>query len=252
MNFSIIGSGNIATFIGTRCLEAGRVIDEVISTNEETGKALAKKLKASFTSDYKKSEASTFLLAVPDDAIRDLSKTDFFKEKKVIHTSGSIGLKEIENISEHIACIWPIYSIQKEKLPTRKDIPFVLQSSNLPSRKKAVSFLKCLTNNVTEASDEQKRVLHLSAVLVNNFTNHLFAQSEKLLKSNDLNFELMLPIIQNTIEKLATASPSQLQTGPAIRGDESTLAKHMELLQHTPALKEIYRQLSSTIADLED
>lgn len=251
MNFSIIGSGNIAHYIGIRCLEAGRTIDEVISTNEKTGKELADKLDATFISDYTKSKATTFLLAIPDDVILDFAKTDFFKDKKIIHTSGSIGLKEIETISEFVACIWPIYSIQKEKLPIRNDVPFVLQSSNQPIRKKAVSFLKCLTNNVTEATDEQKSILHLSAVLVNNFTNHLFTQSEKLLAKNDLDFKVLLPIIQNTVEKLTHSSPDKLQTGPAKRGDASTIQKHQQLLENEHDLASIYKLLSQTISNFD-
>lgn len=247
MNFSIIGSGNIAYFIGTRCLEAGNVIENIISTNEQTGKQLAQKLNATFLNDYKKSKSDTFLLAIPDDAIRALATTDFFKDKKIIHTSGSIGLKELESISENIACLWPIFSIQKDKLPTRNDVPFVLQSNNRPMRKKAVSFLKCLTNNVTEATDEQKSILHLSAVLVNNFTNHLFAQSEKLLAENDLNFEILLPIIQNTVEKLSSTSPSLLQTGPALREDKGTMEKHLILLKDMPELTKIYEVVSGSI-----
>lgn len=253
MNFSIIGSGNMAHYIGIRCKEAGRSIDEVIATNEVTGKALAEKLDATFLKDFKQSQSTTFLLAVPDDAIRELAKTDFFKEKKIIHTSGSIGLHELENLSENVACIWPIFSIQKEKLPTRNDIPFILQSSNLPIRKKAVSLLKGLTNNVTEATDEQKNILHLSAVFVNNFTNHLFALSEQLLQDHNLSFtELMHPIIENTVAKLKHNAPQNLQTGPAIRNDKSTMHKHLELLTHNPALAEIYKLLSSSILAQKD
>jgi len=252
VNFSIIGSGNIAHYIGTRCKEAGNEIEDIISTNEQTGKALAEKLDATFISDFTQSTSSTFLLAIPDDAIRSLAKTDFFKNKKIIHTSGSIGLKELESLSDHIACIWPIFSIQKEKLPTRNDVPFVLQSSNQPTRKKAVSFLKCLTNNVTETNDEQKSILHLSAVLVNNFTNHLFAQSEKLLASHNLNFDIMLPIIQNTVEKLASASAASLQTGPAARGDQSTINTHLEIIGSDPRLQKIYQLLSNAIADFKE
>ena len=137
---------------------AGHFISEIISTNEHTGKELADKLNASYLSDYKESKMDTFLLAIPDDVIRALAQTDFFQGKKVIHTSGSIGLQEIRKLSEYIACLWPIFSIQKDKLPTRNDVPFVLQSSNQPIRKRAVSLLKCLTNNVTEVNDEQKRL----------------------------------------------------------------------------------------------
>lgn len=237
----------MAHYIGIRCVEAGNAITEVISTNEETGNALAQKLKANFLSDYTRSHARTFLLAIPDDAIRALAKTSFFHGKKVIHTSGGIGLREIENLSENIACLWPIFSIHMENLPTRNDIPFVLQSTNPATRKTAVSLAKCLTNNLTEASDEQKSVLHLSAVLVNNFTNHLFAQSEQLLKENNLSFDLMKPIIQNTVDKLKVSSPKKLQTGPAIRGDQGTIDRHLEILKGHPTLAKLYKILSQSI-----
>ena len=249
MNFSIIGSGNIAHYIGTRCKEAGNVIENIISTNETTGTSLAEKLDATYLSDYNQSQSKTFLLAIPDDAIRDLISEDFFNDKSVIHTSGSIGLEELTELSEHRACIWPIFSIKKEKLPTRNDIPFVLQSSNQPSRKKAVSFLKCLTNNVSEVDDKQKAILHLSAVLVNNFTNHLFAQSEQLLSSRNLSFnDLMIPIIQNTVNKLSHESPINLQTGPAVRGDQGTINKHLDVIQENPQLQEIYKVISKAIS----
>lgn len=239
----------MAHYIGTRCKEAGNVIDEVISSNEKTGSALAEKLNAAFLSDYKKSKATTFLLAIPDDVILEFAETDYFIDKKIVHTSGSIGLSDLQKLSEHVACIWPIYSIQKNNLPTRNDVPFVLQSSNQPIRKKAVSFLKCLTNNVTEAHDKQKAILHLSAVLVNNFTNHLFTQSEKLLQENNLSLEILQPIIESTVSKLRTNSPQNLQTGPAMRGDRKTIEKHLSLLEQHKVIQNIYTLLSQSIAE---
>ena len=95
MNFSIIGSGNIAHFIGSSCLEAGNTIDEVISTNEKTGQELARKLKATFLNDYSQSSASTFLLAIPDDAIIDFSRKIPFKNRLVVHTSGSVRMEKL-------------------------------------------------------------------------------------------------------------------------------------------------------------
>lgn len=248
MNLSIIGSGNIAHFFAIKCMEAGHSIHEIISRNKVTGEELAQKCMCSYQTDYTLSTNTTFLLAIPDDAIRSLANSSFFQGKRVIHTSGSIGINELKNISEYVACLWPIYSIQKENLPSRKDIPFILQSSNENSRRKTVSLAKCLTNNLTEATDEQKSLLHLNAVLVNNFTNHLFALSEQLLQEHNLSFtELMHPIIENTIAKLKHNSPQNLQTGPAIRNDKSTLHKHLELLTNQPKLAEIYKLLSTSI-----
>lgn len=250
MNFSIIGSGNIAHYFGERCLAAGHFITEIISTNNQTGRALADKLQSTFLSNYEESKGDTFLLAIPDDAIRALAQSNFFNEKKVIHTSGSIGLKDIASMSEHIACLWPIFSIQKEKLPTRNDVPFVMQYSNQAVRRKAVSLIKCITNHVTEATDEQKAILHLTAVLVNNFSNHLFAKGERLLQEHKLDFDMLLPIIQDTVEKLSLASPALLQTGPASRGDQGTLDTHLNLITDEH-LRTIYQTLSRSIAEFE-
>ncbi len=250
MNFSIIGSGNIAHYFAERCLVAGHNIVEVISSNKETGSALADQVNGTFLTDFKESKSDTFLLAIPDDTIRSLSGSSFFEDKYVLHTSGSIGLNEITELSEHIACLWPIYSIQREKLPVRNDVPFVMQSSNLPMRKRAVRIAKCITNNVIEATDEQKSILHLAAVLVNNFTNHLFVQSEQLLLRNGLDFKLLLPIIQNTIQKLSETTPTRLQTGPAIRGDQKTIEEHLKLLQSDHNLQRVYSMLSESIQNL--
>ncbi len=252
MNLSIIGSGNIAHFFAMRCIEAGHFIHEIISTNKVTGEDLAQKCNSQYQADYTKSTNTTFLLAIPDDAIRALAKSTFFQGKRVIHTSGSIGIEEIRNMCDHLSCLWPIYSIQKDNLPTRQDIPFILQSSNENSRRKTVSLAKCLTNNLTEATDEQKSILHLNAVLVNNFTNHLFAQSEKLLKKHKLSFDLMQPIIENTVEKLKTSPPKALQTGPAQRGDSSTINAHLDILAQDAPLQELYRQISHSIENFKD
>ena len=86
------------------------------------------------------------------------------------------------------------------------------------------------------------------AVMVNNFTNHLYALIEKYCKDEGLDFYLLLPLIQETAARLEDASPSKTQTGPAIRGDDATIEKHLDLLNKYPQLKKIYELFTESIS----
>ncbi len=247
MNFSIIGSGNMAYYFGERCLAAGHKVDYVIARNEKSGTELANKLQSKFSINLSDAASENVLLAVPDNAIRTFANDPIFSHKNVIHTSGSIGLHEIKHMSDHIACLWPIYSIQKNQLPERNDVPFVMQASSQKMRNKAIRLVKCLTNNLVEASDEEKATLHLVAVFVNNFTNHLYTIGNKLLEERALSFDIMLPLIQAATAKLSTLPPADMQTGPAKRADHSTMLAHLKLLENEPTLQQLYRLISASI-----
>ena len=93
--------------------------------------------------------------------------------------------------------------------------------------------------------------MHLAAVLVNNFTNHLFVEAAEICKKNDLSFNLLKPIIQETFEKIETLSPQDAQTGPAIRRDEKTIKKHLKLIESS-YLKSIYKLFTSAIQNNKD
>jgi predicted short-subunit dehydrogenase-like oxidoreductase (DUF2520 family) len=105
-----------------------------------------------------------------------------------------------------------------------------------------------MSSNVFLLNDEQKMIAHVSAVFANNFSNHLFAIAEKLLDKQHIPFDILMPLIKNTVEKLNTHSPADNQTGPAIRKDEKTIQKHVNLL--TDSDKIIYEMLTKSIQEL--
>ena len=105
---------------------------------------------------------------------------------------------------------------------------------------------KCIKSSVFAVNTKQREQLHLAAVLINNFTNHLFLEAAEICKNNSLPFELLKPIIKETFEKLEILSPKNAQTGPAIRRDKKTINKHLKLIE-SPDLKSIYKVFTLAI-----
>ena len=105
-----------------------------------------------------------------------------------------------------------------------------------------------ISERVVEANDETRVKLHLAAVMVNNFTNHLYTLVERYCKEEDLDFYLLLPLIRETASRLENIPPSKSQTGPATRGDYTTIDKHIELLNKYPQLKKLYQLFTESIS----
>jgi predicted short-subunit dehydrogenase-like oxidoreductase (DUF2520 family) len=103
--------------------------------------------------------------------------------------------------------------------------------------------------HVKQAGDESRMKLHLVAVIVSNFTNHLYALAEEYCKKEGIDFKELYPLIEETATRLKTLSSINTQTGPAVRNDEETINKHLEMLQSHPRLKKVYQFLTENIRD---
>jgi hypothetical protein len=71
--------------------------------------------------------------------------------------------------------------------------------------------------------------------------------AEELLTKNGLDFNLLRPLILESAAKVQQLSPTDAQTGPARRGDEPTIARHLELIENDPGLKALYELMSKQI-----
>ncbi len=248
---ALIGAGNINWHLGSALPSKHYQVCQVYSKTRKSALALAKRLDCTFTTSLKKidTEADIILIAVSDDAIPEVSTSLSYleDEKRVfIHTSGSTDLSVLSKHFTKCGVFWPPQSIRKEKKVNIKKTPFVVVAEET-SEKEILRFAKRLSTQVTLLSEEQKGKLHLAAVFANNFTNHLLSKAYDICQEEDLDFALLYPIIEQTIEKINLGDPSQFQTGPAIRGDHKTIKAHQKLLQGHSDLKKIYALLSKSI-----
>ncbi|MBC7913445.1 MAG: DUF2520 domain-containing protein, partial [Pyrinomonadaceae bacterium] len=89
-----------------------------------------------------------------------------------------------------------------------------------------------------------------AAVFACNFSNHVYTLAAQIVRNNNLDFDLLKPLILETAEKVLTLNPLNAQTGPALRDDKITLNHHLEFLKNDPHLQEIYQSLSQSIINL--
>jgi predicted short-subunit dehydrogenase-like oxidoreductase (DUF2520 family) len=242
-----IGAGNVADSL-SEALKGKKDIVQVYSKTLAHAKLLGQKLKCPFTDDLKKisHEADIYIIAVKDDAIEDVCKKLKLQGKIVIHTSGSTGMNVLKHTSNKYGVLWPMYSFAgKNKLAA--NTPFFIEASDKKTENVLTALVKDLKGKPYYLNSEKRAMVHMTAVFVNNFPNHLFTIAEDLCKQAGIPFSLFLPLAKETCENIARQSPAMSQTGPASRNDKRIIAKHLSLLKSQPLYKEVYEVLTKSI-----
>ena len=249
MEIVIIGSGNVAAVLGRKFKAAGHAILQIVSRNASAASALAYEWdteSANYISLINKT-ADVYMIAVSDNAINDIVSDLRLPGKVVAHTAASVSKEILKNVSSHYGVFYPLQSLRKE-MTALPDIPVFFDGNDEIAKKKLETLAYSISPaQVTAGGDEQRLKLHVAAVIVNNFTNHLFTLAEDYCRKEGLDFKQLLPLIEETASRIKEISPEQAQTGPAIRHDKETLQKHIELLKNHPQLKNIYLLLTESI-----
>ena len=190
-------------------------------------------------------DADIYIIAVNDDAIAKFSSQLPFENKFVIHTSGSIGLNDLDKKNIR-GVFYPLQTFSKEVEINFKNVPVCIETAD----KKCLSLLKRLAEDIGSKSyrvnSEQRSSLHLAAVFVNNFGNQLYRIAHEITESTSTNFDILKPLILETANKVQNLSPYMAQTGPAKRNDKKTIKKHLKKLENSPH-KAIYQLLTESI-----
>lgn len=248
MQIVIIGSGNVASVLGKLCRQNGHQVLQVISRNAQHAKMLAEELNCDHT-DYSgqiNKQAELYLVAVADTALFDMNKSFDLVNKLIIHTAGSVSKDVLKDISVNYGVVYPLQSLRKE-MPYANDIPLLIDGNTEETMTVVEDFAKTISGNVSKANDDERLKLHVAAVVVSNFTNHLYALAEEFCKKEAVDFNLLTPLIKETAERIAHASPAAVQTGPAVRNDIFTIDKHLRVLSNHPSLKYLYVKLTDSI-----
>jgi len=250
MDIVIIGAGNVAHCFGHLLKLHGHQILQVISRKKENAVELAESLHSSGTDDLLdiNMEADLYLMAVSDAAIPELNDELRLGKRFVVHTAGAVPLDAIKKISLNTGVIYPLQSLRKE-VRNYPAIPLLLEAANDEVMRRVKPVAQSISPDIQEVSSHQRLQLHLAAVLCNNFTNHLIARAKRYCEKEGLDFTLLQPIIKETFDRLEKFPPEAVQTGPAVRHDETTMSRHRALLENEEYLKLIYQVMSDSIYD---
>lgn len=221
--------------------------DSVIQVYNRSEINLNKELnKIPFTTDLSKiKEADLYIIGIPDDAIAAFSETLPLKNKLVVHTSGSVSMEALSKRNRK-GVFYPLQTFSKNREVNFNTIPICIEAKEEADLELLTNLGKSLSEKVVEIDSDERSKLHLAAVFVNNFVNHLYAIGDDILGNNELSFDLLHPLIEETASKVKTLSPSEVQTGPARRGDQKTIEKHLHLLTEGPE-SELYQQLTESL-----
>jgi len=255
MSFSkitIIGSGNVAFHFVRQMQRMELPLVEVVARPSKALRDIVKKFKVSSQSDFSKikKHSGIYLLAVSDDAIVKVAKSlpkSILTKCNLVHTSGATASTVLKKYGKAYGAFWPLQSFSKSRKVNFKGLPFLITASSPVLQKKLIHLAEALGGTSQVVNDKERLRYHCAAVLVNNFTNHLYAEAEHFLAQQKLPFEVLHPLMLETVKKAMEIGPKAAQTGPAKRGDEKTMQRHLRLLQKDAEMAEIYRKLSERI-----
>ena len=246
-----IGAGNLATNLAKALYYKGFRIVQVYSRTEESARALAEQVEAGYTTDLQEisKEARLYIVSLKDAAFVELLPqiTEGKQDALLVHTAGSIPMSVWEKYAERYGVFYPMQTFSKQREVNFREIPFFVEAKRPEDVELLKAIAATLSDNVYEITSEQRKSLHLAAVFICNFTNHMYALAAELLKKYQLPFEVMLPLIDETARKVHELEPRLAQTGPAIRYDENVINNHLQMLSDEPGMQELYRLISESI-----
>ncbi len=248
-NLSFAGAGRVAAALCREMHRAGHSILQIVSRSASTGKALAESCNAAWSSslNFEKSN-DIIIVAVPDAGLKDVLAQIRCSEKSiVVHTAGSYGMEVFPDSIIKTGVFYPLQTFTNDRKVDFKDLPFLLESSSAGIDQVLAKLAISVGGRVHFVDNVKRRMIHLSAVFVCNFTNFMLTSGKDISSRVGMPFELLIPLINETISKALEIGPENSQTGPAIRNDQNTIEKHLELLSFSPELRNIYREMTQAI-----
>ena len=224
-----IGAGNLATNLAKALYYKGFRIVQVYSRTEESARALAEQVEAGYTTDLQEisKEARLYIVSLKDAAFVELLPqiTEGKQDALLVHTAGSIPMSVWEKYAERYGVFYPMQTFSKQREVNFREIPFFVEAKRPEDVELLKAIAATLSDNVYEITSEQRKSLHLAAVFICNFTNHMYALAADLLEKYNLPFDVMLPLIDETARKVHELTPHEAQTGPAVRYDEKVILR---------------------------
>lgn len=241
----------MATHLGQRLKAKGLAVVQVLNRTAAPARSLAQSLDADWSDRWAdvRADADWLLLAVRDDAIAAVAGAlaPHVPLALATHTSGATPGTVLAPHFRRYGVFYPLQSFSPERRPAWSTIPFCVDAADPADLAFLQKAARKLGGRAWPVNDEQRVSLHVAAVFANNFTNHCYAVAEALLAEQGLPFELLHPLMQETLAKALAYSPAQMQTGPARRGDQLTLQRHAALLSGHPDWQAMYDAISRSI-----
>jgi YrbI family 3-deoxy-D-manno-octulosonate 8-phosphate phosphatase len=248
-NIVFIGAGNLATHLAIALKSKGYKIVQVYSRTERSAEELAGKVDAQYTTAPEgiMENADIYFVALKDDAFEEVLQYPEFGDSLLVHCSGSMPLSALGKFAENTGVFYPLQTFSKNHEVNFSNIPCFVEAKSKNTEKLLIEIGENISGNVSVLNSEKRLFLHIAAVFACNFVNYFYTAASDILKSRNLSFEALRPLILETALKVQRLYPEQAQTGPAVRFDRKIINRHTESLRDFPELQDLYYSLSRQI-----
>lgn len=245
---SIVGNGNAAWQLAQQFYNSNIPVRHIFSRNQAAGESLANLVASEWKSLEKGVQAELLFLCLPEDAVPSVIQQYPIQAEHVLHCSGSLSMEALSTFSSY-GVFYPLQTMTKGRLLSPKQIPICIEANNASLEQGLVGLAEQVGFPWTKLSSTMRKRAHVSAVMVNNFSNHLWHKAAQLAEANNVDMALLGPLLTETLEKFQQLGGKGAQTGPARRGDTHTITEHLDLLAQYPKAQDIYELFSESIQD---
>ena len=249
MKIVVIGSGNVAYHLIQAFSKAGATLF-VHARNKEALDSLQLEFPSiTILSSYDLTDldADLVLISVKDDVLNQVfEQYTYAPQTLVAHTSGTQSLTHT-GFHQNVGVFYPLQTFSRASVVRWNNTPLLIEASSEEAIQKLEQAAAILQAPYFETDAEQRKYIHLAAVLTSNFANHLLGKAATMLKEHSIDYHILQPLVEATIQKAFTKHPFEVQTGPAIRNDDSTVKKHLSLIQSDSLLQKIYSDITESI-----
>lgn len=244
LKIGIVGMGNVGIHFLQRLIELGQTNLTVYSRSGNNLPASMDVKNVQFTNDFKEFiDFDIVFCAVNDNTMVEMIQL-VSKYAPVVSVSGTVNLNHLTT-KYPIGTFYPLQSFKADQSIHWKGLPLFIEASDTKFKTFLMKLAKEFSGNAIELSEDKRQYLHVAAVFANNFTNHIIDLAAHYCQEHDIEFDWLKPLINQTMEKIQTNNPHDILTGPAVRNDQSTIKKHLQLLE--PDQKNIYQTLTKSI-----
>jgi len=243
----LIGAGNVATHLAHALTKAGIEIAGIYSRKKSSALLLANQLhiKGGDLQQITTKDVDLIIISVPDQALNDVLTQIPNSKALYVHTSGSADIKALQQ--NRIGVFYPLQTFSKAKKMAFSGIPLMLETKLEDDYLILENLAYKISDKVYKINSIQRKKIHIAAIFSSNFTNYLLHIAEDLLEKENIPFDVIRPLIEETANKIKDLRPYNAQTGPAVRNDTETIDAHLKDLEDIPEYHEIYKLLSHRI-----
>ena len=245
----MIGAGNVSSHISRHFHLSGHHISCIYSRTEAAAQQLAAELGVPGTSVVEEVpvDADFYLLCVPDRVVLEVAEKFRHTSGIWLHTAGALSMNLFQGVFKQYGVLYPLQTLSKARSLEASQVPCLVEGSSPQVSAEVMKLALSVYRNVEEVNSEKRLVIHTAAVFANNFSNHMVHIAKELVSEQNIDPQMIEPLLQETFEKIKALGTVEGRTGPAIRGDQETMNKHIELLKDHPEWEKLYTFISRDI-----